>query len=154
MRPFLIWREDWLLGHEMLDEQHLALADTMNELHCFLVRDENKHHAGMNQLCKQLADLREMTRRHFQDEEELMQEHGYPELIEHRREHVLLLAELQDCIREIEAGSKPFTLETLTALKHWQIDHVLNSDRELADYLDGCDVIPSSRITDHRPHSV
>jgi hypothetical protein len=56
----------------------------------------------------------------------------------------MLLAELQLHIREIEAGSKPFTLGTLTALKHWQIDHLLYSDRKFADYL-MCQ-LPSSKV--------
>lgn len=137
MRPFLIWRKDWLLGQELLDEQHLKLAEAMNELHHFVMSNDPRHHAGMDKIYQWLVDLMEMTRRHIEDEEELMRAHGYPEFSEHHREHVLLLAELRDCIREIETGTKPFSMETLTALKHWQIDHVLNSDREFVDYLDG-----------------
>jgi hemerythrin len=153
MRPFLTWREDWLLGHEMMDEQHLALAETMNELHRFLVHDDvNRRQSGMDKLCQRLANLMEMTRRHFQDEEDLMQAHGYPELREHHREHILLLAELRDCVREIESGSKPFSLEILTALKYWQIDHVLNSDREFAEYLDGCYANHSLPKEGRQPH--
>ncbi len=135
MRPFLVWRDDWLLGHEMLDEQHLVLANSLNELHCFLAGDRNRPHAGMEQLLQRLSLLIDMTRCHFQDEEDLMLEHDYPGLSEHHREHALLLAEMQEYIREIESGSRPFSLETLTALKHWMIDHVLNSDRHFAKYL-------------------
>jgi len=135
MRPFLLWRDDWLLGIEMMDEQHLQLTETLNDLHHFLVFDNNRPRAGKGQLCPRLSRMMEMTRRHFQDEEALMQAHDYPGLGEHHREHTLLLAELQECIREIEASRKPFTLETLKALKYWQIDHVLNSDREFADFL-------------------
>jgi hemerythrin len=135
MRPFLIWRDDWLLGFEMMDEQHLQLAETLNDLHLFLVQDNNRPRAGMAQLCQRLSHMMEMARSHFQDEEALMQQHGYPGWREHHREHALLLAELQECIREIEAGRKPFTLATLKAFKYWQIDHVLNSDREFAQYI-------------------
>ncbi len=135
MRPFLIWRDDWMLGFEALDDQHLELADTLNELHRFIAREGEQAFAGMERLCGQLSNLLEMTRRHFQDEEALMQAEAFPGLTAHHREHALLLAELQECVREIESGSKPFTLATLTALKYWQIDHVLNSDRVFVDYL-------------------
>jgi hemerythrin-like metal-binding protein len=141
MRPFLIWREDWLLGFQAMDEQHLELAKTLNELHRFLVCDGDKPRAGMDQLCQRLADMLEMVRKHFHDEEVLMQSYEYAALPEHHREHAMLLAEMQELIREIEAGSKPFTLETLTALKYWQIDHVLYSDRKFIDYL--CCQMPS-----------
>jgi hemerythrin len=144
MRPFLIWRDDWLLGFDSLDEQHLELVDALNKLHRFVVRDEKAGiSAGMDVICRQLMHLRELTHRHFQTEEALMQKYALPGLAEHHREHVMLLAELQEHIREIEAGSKPFTLGTLIALKHWQIDHLLYSDRKFANYL-MCE-LPSSK---------
>lgn len=135
MRPFLVWRDDWLLGHAMLDEQHLVLANTINELHCFLASDQDRPRVGMDQLLQRLASLLDMTRCHFQDEEELMQESRYLQLTEHHREHAMLLAEIRECMREIGSGNRPFSLEALTALKHWLIDHVLNSDRRFVDYL-------------------
>ncbi|MGD8913602.1 MAG: bacteriohemerythrin [Candidatus Thiodiazotropha sp.] len=145
MKPFLIWRDDWLLGFEHLDEQHLELVDALNNLHRFFLQVKEKRVcAGMNTICRQLSVLRDLTHHHFQTEEALMQRFGFPGLADHHREHVMLLAELQLHIREIEAGSKPFTLGTLTALKHWQIDHLLYSDRKFADYL-MCQ-LPSSKV--------
>jgi hemerythrin-like metal-binding protein len=135
MRPFLIWRDDWLLGFKVMDEQHLALANTLNDLHQFLVCDDSKPRTGIEQLCHRLNHLLEMVREHFRDEEALMQTYDYAGLPEHHREHALLLAEMQELIRDIEAGSKPFTLDTLTALKYWQIDHVLYSDRKFTDFI-------------------
>lgn len=136
MKPFLIWRDDWLLGFENLDGQHLELVDALNDLHRVFMRErEEGICTGMNAICRQLSVLRELTQRHFQTEEAMMQKFGFPGLAVHHREHVMLLAELQLHIREIEAGSKPFALGTLTALKHWQIDHLLYSDRKFADFL-------------------
>ncbi|MGD8909459.1 MAG: hemerythrin domain-containing protein [Chromatiales bacterium] len=135
MRPFLIWRDDWLLGFQAMDEQHLAVANAMNELHGYLVSNDNKPSAGMEQLCQRLTRLLGMVREHINDEEALMQTYEYAGLPEHHREHALLLAEMQELIREIQSGRRPFTLQTLTALKYWQIDHVLYSDRKFADYL-------------------
>ncbi|MEJ2455277.1 MAG: hemerythrin family protein [Candidatus Thiodiazotropha sp.] len=135
MRPFLVWRDDWLLGYDEVDEQHLALAGKLNELHRFLVHDASRPQGGLDQLCHQLTELFEMTRQHFRDEEALMEFSDYPGLNAHHREHAMLLAEMQECMREIEAGSRTFSLQTLTALKYWQIDHVLNSDQEFVAYL-------------------
>ena len=148
MRPFLVWRDDWLLGHESVDEQHLAVADKLNDLHRFLVQER----CGLDQLCLKLAELLEMTRRHFQDEEALMEAHGYPGLKAHHREHAMLLAEMQEYMREIEAGRRAFSLQTLTALKYWQIDHVLNSDQEFVAYLVArADAQPRNRSLRRQP---
>jgi hemerythrin len=134
-KPFLLWRDDWQLDHDCLDEQHIELANVLNQLHHFVVHEKKRQYAGKDQICQQLANLVDIARRHFKTEEALMRAHGYPRIAEHHREHVILLAELQEWTREIETGSKPFTLQTLTALKHWQIDHVIYSDRLFADYL-------------------
>lgn len=136
MKPFLFWRDDWLLGLQNLDEQHLELANALNELHLTITHAiEESQCRNIDQVIRQLSDLAKLARRHFQGEEALMQAHDYPGLAEHHREHLLLMAELQVYIREIEAGSRPFSLETLTALKHWQINHVIYSDKMFADFL-------------------
>jgi hemerythrin len=136
MRPFLIWRDDWLLGFDNLDNQHLELVDALNKLYQYIAEKEEKGLTpDINIICAQLSALGYKARKHFEYEELLMQECAYPQLANHHREHIMLLAELKVCIREIKSGTKPFTLKTLTALKHWQIDHLLDSDRMLADYL-------------------
>jgi hemerythrin-like metal-binding protein len=135
-KPFLHWRDDWHLGHDFLDEQHMEMAGILNQLHHFVVHEDKQNHIGKGEICQQLAGLVTIARRHFKTEEALMRSRGYPRLAEHRCEHIFLLAELQEWVREIETGSKSFTLETLTALKHWQIDHVIYSDRLFADFLE------------------
>jgi hemerythrin len=135
-KPFLHWRDDWHLGHGFLDEQHMEMAGILNQLHHFVVHEDKQSFIGKDEVCQQLASLVTIARRHFKTEEALMRSSGYPRLAEHHREHVFLLAELQEWVREIETGSKSFTLETLTALKHWQIDHVIYSDRLFADFLE------------------
>jgi len=132
MKPFLFWRTDWLLGFDEIDQQHIHLAGLLNRLFNVLGSDSTGANRELHQL---LIELVETTRRHFHDEEAFMQPSGYPQLREHHREHALLLAELQEFIREIEEGRRHFTLQTLIALKHWQIDHVLNSDMAFADFV-------------------
>ena len=124
-----------MLGCKMLDEQHVDLAERMNELHRFLVERGPQSAHDSRGLNSKLSAILEETRHHFQEEEALMQAYDYPALAGHRREHRLLLAEMQECLREITEERRPFTLENLKALKYWQIDHVLNSDREFAEFL-------------------
>jgi hemerythrin len=135
MRLFLEWREDWLLGCEVLDEQHLELAERMNQLYLFLTDLRKNLMKEPDGLKRRLTELFEETRRHFLDEEALMEAYNYPGLAAHHREHVMLLAEMQECLREIKTNNRLFTLENLKSLKFWQIDHVLNSDREFAEFL-------------------
>ena len=133
MKPFLSWRDDWLLGLNVLDTQHLALAGRLNQIHGVMVAAGEKSEFNSDAY-RRLLDFAEMAREHFRDEESVMRDQDFPGLGEHHREHALLLAELQDLIRHIEEGKRDFKLQTLTALKYWLIDHALNSDKAFADF--------------------
>jgi hemerythrin-like metal-binding protein len=136
VKPFLIWRDDWLLGFDDIDEQHLELVEALNKLYQNIARNKDKNlNPDISQICEQLSILGNMARKHFQYEEAIMQECSYPLLADHHREHIMLLAELKAYILEIRSGARPFTMKTLTSLKHWQIDHLLGSDRKFADFL-------------------
>lgn len=82
-----------------------------------------------------VLQLQEETRQHFRDEEAFMRNHEYPQVSSHHREHALLQAELSDLIREIEEGKRRLDIETLTSLKYWLIDHVIDSDMDIARYM-------------------
>ena len=135
MKVFLEWLDDWYLGVEEIDRQHVNLADLFNRVADSLHDATSYTGAGADTMPLVLA-LQEETRRHFTDEEAVMREHGYPDLTEHHREHIMLLAELQEFIREIEEGKRRFDFATLTALKHWLINHVIDSDLAFARYLE------------------
>jgi len=134
MNLFLEWLDEWCLGIHEIDRQHLQLAQLFNHLANSLQTTpaDTSSTASTMTLVRRL--LKE-TRQHFKDEESIMREHDYPYLVDHRREHVMLLAELRDFIREIEAGSRQFDYESLSALKHWLIHHVIDVDLAFARYL-------------------
>lgn len=134
MKAFLEWLDDWNLGIEEVDRQHLGLADLLNRIVDSLDDSFSPARPGEETmiLVMQLVDE---TRTHFQDEEEVMRGHDYPELTEHHHDHIMLLAELQEFIREVEEGRRQFGLDSLTSLKHWLINHIVDSDLAFARYL-------------------
>jgi hemerythrin-like metal-binding protein len=134
-RPFLVWREDWQLDNDCLDEQHEEFVSNLNQLHHFVCYGSNQCENAHDEISQYLDKLVDVARRHFKTEEALMRMHKYPALAEHHCEHVFLLAELKEWASELKSGKKSFTLKTLTALKHWQIDHVIYSDKHFADFL-------------------
>ncbi len=137
MNHFLEWLNDWYLGIQEIDQQHLALAELLNRVAGRLQETEESRASG-EVILPLVRRLLEETRQHFKDEESIMREHDYPELVDHHREHVMLLAELQEFIRDIEEGRRQFDLDSLTALKHWLINHVIDGDMAFARYLGDC----------------
>jgi hemerythrin len=134
MKRFLSWRDDWYLGIDKIDQQHLNLAALVNSIADSIEGD--KSGSGIDGLSMRLLiQLQEETRQHFRYEEAYMRDHDYPAQTSHHREHALLQAELRDLLREIEEDKREFDIKTLTSLKHWLINHVIDSDLDIARYL-------------------
>jgi hemerythrin len=132
---FLEWLDDWYVGIHEIDRQHLELAALFNQL------ADSLHSASVNGCVRApslplVVQLLDETRKHFKDEERIMQKYNYPDLLDHHREHVMLLAELRDFIREIQAERRSIDLNSLTALKHWLINHVIDVDLAFARFLE------------------
>jgi hemerythrin len=135
MKAFLEWLDEWNLGIPEIDDQHLGLADSLNQIVLSLQGAPNPSQPTEATL-PLVVKLLDETRQHFLDEEGIMRGHGYPELTEHHRDHIMLLAELQEFIRDVEEGRREFGLDSLISLKHWLVNHIVDSDLAFARYLD------------------
>mgnify|MGYP003574381952 CR=1 FL=1 len=139
--PYLEWRETWTLEVGFMDEDHRALAVMLN---C-LARDYGVDPPVLGNpirrpdapsLQEALEELVGHTRAHFQREEEVMRIDGYPGLADHKSEHDLLLAELSMLARGLrQSGRQWLDRDLLDSLKDWFLGHLLEQDRELADFL-------------------
>lgn len=126
------FEDDFLLEVEVLDEQHEALVDMLNQLNTALAMQEPPE-----ALAKQLDDIIAYTVFHFQTEERLIAEYDYPEALEHKDDHQRLTSEAKYLkARFLEGGE----LLVLQWLKDWLIGHIVGSDRRLSEYLVKCGV--------------
>lgn len=140
---YLEWRSTWTLEVGFMDEDHRALAAMLNRL----ARDYGVSsglpgdpipYPGAPPLQEALEELAQHTRAHFQREEEVMRNDGFPGLSDHKSEHDQLLAELSMLARGIrQSGRQRLDAELLDSLKDWFLGHVLEQDRELAEFLKG-----------------
>jgi hemerythrin-like metal-binding protein len=74
------------------------------------------------------------TRAHFIYEEKLMHVSGFRDLVQHQREHTMLLAELKSFTGALASGRTPADAALLGALRHWLVSHIITSDREFANH--------------------
>ena len=154
MSAFLEWTDNLILGLPEIDEQHLGMLTVLNRLAEVVqlklgdseAMDPSPISTGMPanadvpieiDPCIQqlLEELVQLTRDHFQSEEDFMSECGYPDLYEHKREHTMLSAELKLFVRDITQGSAALDQKTLCSLKQWLIVHIVESDKKFANYL-------------------
>lgn len=159
MSDFITCTDALVLGIHEIDQQHLELVRIINRLaevvshntddtSSVAVTTPTDSALILNGLTKRatssetlgyihqiLDELITHTNEHFKYEEELMARHNYPALNEHKREHVMLRAELVSLVRDIKCGSEVLDEQILAALKEWLIAHIRVSDKSFAEQL-------------------
>jgi len=140
MTRLLEWHENWSSGLERLDIQHIELADCFNRVSEACRNFDSHIDRGSSTLS---ADLNELfdglfqrIRAHFKYEERTMLEFNYPGVTAHKREHVMLLAELKSILTaEQSSADAEKKLEILGDLKTWLIAHANHSDSAFSTYI-------------------
>ena len=151
----IFWREQMSVCNESIDDQHRYLISLINCIELGLGTERLKE-----VLPPCIDQLIHYTEHHFAHEEKLMHQIGYTGWPEHRRQHLSIVEDLREGQRRMlkvlslqdddvaagaqEAAAEPELdlqacrqqLTPLTELfRHWVIDHVLGTDRELTPYL-------------------
>ncbi|MBS4098296.1 MAG: hemerythrin family protein [Sulfuricella sp.] len=120
------------VGHPSIDAEHRDLLALVEGF-----RNQLEEDADSESLVLAIGEIIEYTRRHFANEEALMDECGYPEMARHVRIHRELLekaAAQQEKVRQSRLiNIEPIKLYSF--LVDWFIRHVVEEDRKLADYL-------------------
>jgi len=145
------WQENWTLGIDVIDAEHQGLVDAINQITTQFSKDTGdmaspdavSPNLGVSavpavrhdNLHAALMAFAAQAREHFKHEENLMRNIGYPDLAGHRSEHALLLAEYIEMARDLERqGIRRLDGETMLALHHWLVGHMVGADRDYADY--------------------
>lgn len=123
------WNEGLSLGLEKIDRQHKHLIDLANSLLAAT------HRMATAEIHKIFHQFREYTVYHFNEEEEYMKSIKYPKLEDHQRQHIDLknqVKQFQDTI--YRHGTIPEE-EILEFLRNWLINHIIQSDLAIKDFL-------------------
>ncbi|MGB7581089.1 MAG: bacteriohemerythrin [Sedimentisphaerales bacterium] len=123
------WKDEYSLGVEKVDRQHQHLFELVNKL-----IERTAASPDLKLVSHALTEMLNYAKEHFADEEELMQEYGYPELESHKEQHAYFIettAELS--INALDNQSMVFS-EIVEFLKIWLMLHILKCDMKYRDY--------------------
>lgn len=119
------------IGHESLsvaapslDAQHVALIETLNELHNTLMHGDARKMAGIL-----LHSLLAYTRSAFSAEEALLAAASYPELAQHRLLHHHLAQHVEEFVNLYDKGELALSLPLVNGLRDWFANHMQKADR-------------------------
>ena len=111
------------VDHGMMVRLFNRLADTMND------------HKGKAFCCNGLNKIIQITKVHFDLEQELMARHDYPNIEKHTMEHASLMHQLMNWKAKFEAGSARSYSAMIHIPEEWLTRHILSADRELAEFI-------------------
>ena len=119
------WHELYSVGVKEIDDQHKELFVLIKAL-----RELSDGSGDPAAYKKGLGDLISRARLHFEKEEALLAQHGYPRLSGLHGEHQKLLDQLG---ARVEGAPAAYTAETF--FKDWLISHTLLEDRQFRDFM-------------------
>ena len=124
----LNWKAEYEIGHPEIDEDHRALIQVLDIL--------SRGYCDRDLVDSQIKILERYVIDHFDREERLMRESGYP----HLESHIVLHAQFRTRVsrmRQRWADEENLELqsEITTALSQWLVDHIQAADHDYAPWL-------------------
>jgi hemerythrin len=124
--PFLEWNNCFELGVTQFDEHHKQLVGLLNATYNNFTDGAN--HETLGAVLDKLIDY---ATYHFAAEEYWMELNGYDGLPQQREEHNKFSRRVSEIQIDYHNGKAHLSIELLTFLRNWLIDHILKID---ADY--------------------
>lgn len=134
---FMNWGPHFSLGIRAVDQEHMRLVVIINELH-----DKMQAGQGKDVLASILDQLILYTVQHFEHEEALLKQHGYPQLIEHKAQHEALKQKVGEFNNRLTIGYNGLiAIEMLKFLKNWLAQHIQQEDKAYARFLNSKNLV-------------
>lgn len=128
------WNEKYETSIQRIDEQHKKLIEIGSKLEDMLYAGDSLDY--YDYILETINELKDYTEYHFSYEEEKMRENRYPNLEEHRMEHLYFVKKIDKlAIQDIDNHQISVISETLDFLARWLFSHILKSDMKYVDCL-------------------
>ena len=116
--------------HPLLEKDHQQLIDLIDALDKCVLKGDSMH-----QVTKYLDAFVTLAEDEFKNEERVMEAYEYPEIIDHKKEHVRMLEQLRSIHSKLSKGHTPFGKDYMQYLRNWLEAHLLDADNRLEKFL-------------------
>lgn len=127
---FVVWKDEYSVGVEAMDNEHRKLLNLINHLQTAIHYQTG---GGFEQ--EALNELMDYTRYHFQHEEELMQQYGYPNLEAHQKLHRDMVAQAEAFVAEYRTKGHKALEDVAEYLKDWLVKHINGTDKDYGAFI-------------------
>ncbi|MDY6970664.1 MAG: bacteriohemerythrin [Spirochaetota bacterium] len=126
---FITWEDEFSVGVEAFDNDHRELIKYINNLHAGII--SGRPSGAMKSTLK---DLENYIAKHFKREQDLMEKHSYPDSAKHNIAHSSFTEKVNEFTQRLESGEIFFSLEMMSFLKNWLINHILKIDMAYKEF--------------------
>jgi len=131
-KRYFKWKNEYSVGIESIDLQHKKLINLINQLQTAV-----DYSTGETFEREALDELVEYTVTHFRYEENLMEEHAYPDFEAHRKQHDNMVKKVTEVVDNYKENKDNAMKEATAYLKDWLINHINGTDKQYSDFLIG-----------------
>lgn len=128
--PIIQWSANLEIGNFEIDSQHMLFIGIVQK-----IAQRVESGATGVQIESQLLELLKYTEYHFCSEENIMLDNNYPDLLEHKKEHEEVLAELRNRLFSLKYDFIDID-QLLDFLLEWFTNHTTQVDVKIAEYLE------------------
>jgi len=125
------WKKKYEIGHRRIDFEHQIFVDLISK-----IDDAVKLKTNKDYLERLLNELHAYAVFHFISEENIMYSINYPDFEVHKQHHQELLDKYNQKMMRIDLGEEVIE-DFLTFLMHWFVEHTLNEDKKIAEFVEG-----------------
>lgn len=127
------WKDEFKCNVSVIDEQHQGLFELGSRIfYMASLKDGIDHY---DEIIKVLEELKEYTQYHFNFEEKLMLENGYPQYEIHKVEHDLFIKKIQRIgKKDLEDRQSEAIMELITFVADWITSHILKTDMQYKEF--------------------
>jgi hemerythrin len=125
------WSESYALGIKLIDDQHKALIDIVNDIFSHASGREREEHEYFREVIKQAVDY---IKFHFATEEKVMKSTKYKSYDAHKKNHEEFILKVLSTAKDYESGKRLTLTNFGYFLKDWVLSHIAVMDKKYCEY--------------------
>lgn len=127
------WKENFSVNVKKLDEQHKEIFNIGNFVYDLISMKDDIDR--FDEIMVALNKLRDYAKYHFETEEKLMLEYGYPKYEEHKHQHDSFIAKINSIDEDaIDEDQRKVGLDLIMFIANWIEQHILRTDMEYKEF--------------------
>ena len=128
----IVWTPELSVGVDIFDEHHKRIILMINRL---IEAQEAATNSGT--VSDLLDKMTGYAKDHLKSEEKMMAEHGYPQLEQHKAQHMAYIEKTADFCTATQIGVDSIPRGLLAYLRDWWQHHIQDTDKAYSAFFNG-----------------